>query len=160
MLLAHIKFFIKTKRSGTSLPASISAWFLKKKISIVIFYYLTQFLCLVVFTSWDIGQYVYCNQGRIPGRTSYANDEVVFLSYEMLNRPKIVQEMSLYNQAIYAYFPVDFDALSSPWFSRWSSCFEACRLRVIAEVLKFSGLNSLLWSIQFENICLSFSWKS
>ena len=48
----------------------------------------------------------------------------------------------------------------SPWFPPSTSYFEACRLRVIAEVLKFSGLNSLLWSIQFENICRSFSWKS
>ena len=44
--------------------------------------------------------------------------------------------------------------------SPWSFYFEACRLRVIVEVLKFSGLNSLLWSIQFENICRSLSWKS
>ena len=25
------------------------------------FYYLTKFHCLIAFTSWDIGQYVYCN---------------------------------------------------------------------------------------------------
>ena len=49
------------KRSGTILSASFSAWFLKKNISIVIFFYLTKFQCLVAFTSWDIGQYVYCN---------------------------------------------------------------------------------------------------
>ena len=49
------------KRSETSLPASFSAWFLKKNISVVTFYYLTKFQCLVVFTSWDIGQYVPCN---------------------------------------------------------------------------------------------------
>ena len=56
------KAFVKNKkRSGTSLSASFSAWFLKKNISVVILYYLTKFQCLVVFTSWDIGQYVYCN---------------------------------------------------------------------------------------------------
>ena len=53
-------FFKKQKRSGTSLPDSFSAWFLKKNIYLVIFYYLTNFHCLVVFTSWDIEQYVYC----------------------------------------------------------------------------------------------------
>ena len=37
-----------------------------------------------------------------------------------------------------------------------SSCLEACWLMVIAEVLNFFVLNSLLWSIQFENICQSF----
>ena len=56
------KAFLKNKkRFGTSLPASFSAWFFKKNISVVIFYYLTKFQCLVAFISWDIGQYVYCN---------------------------------------------------------------------------------------------------
>ena len=31
----------------------------KKKISLILFYWLTKFHCLVVFTSWDIEQYVY-----------------------------------------------------------------------------------------------------
>ena len=48
------------KRSGTSLPASFSAWCFKKNISLVIFFSLTKFYCLVVIISWDIGQYVYC----------------------------------------------------------------------------------------------------
>ena len=56
------KSFLKNKkRSGTSLPVSFSAWFYKKYISIVIFYYLTRFQCLVAFTSWDIGHYAHCN---------------------------------------------------------------------------------------------------
>ena len=56
------KAFSKNKkRSGTSLPASFSAWFLKKNIFIIIFYDLTKFYCLLAFTLWDIGQYVYCN---------------------------------------------------------------------------------------------------
>ena len=40
-------------------PASFSAWFLKKYF-LVIVCQLTKFHCLVAFTSWDIGQYVYC----------------------------------------------------------------------------------------------------
>ena len=67
--------------------------------------------------------------------------------------------MSLYNQGMYACFPMDFDALSSLWFPPWSSCFEACRLRVVSEVSKFAGLNSLLWSIQLENIAKVFLEK-
>ena len=56
------KAFLKSKKkSGTSLPASFSAWILKKNILLVIFYYLTKFHCLVAFTTWGIGQYVYCN---------------------------------------------------------------------------------------------------
>ena len=47
--------------SGTSLPASFSAWFLKKNISLVIFYCLMKFHCLVVFTSCSNGQNAYWN---------------------------------------------------------------------------------------------------
>ena len=36
-------------------------WFFKKNLSDVIFYQLSKFHCLIAFTSWDIGQYVYCN---------------------------------------------------------------------------------------------------
>ena len=56
------KAFLKNnKRSDTSLLVSFSAWFFKKNVSVAIFYYLTKVQCLVVFVSWDIGQYVYCN---------------------------------------------------------------------------------------------------
>ena len=56
------KGFLKNKkRPGTSFPVSFTEWFLKKNIPFVIFYYLSNFHCLVVFTSWDITQYVYCN---------------------------------------------------------------------------------------------------
>ena len=34
---------------------------MSENISLAIFYELTKFNCLVAFTSWDIGQYVYCN---------------------------------------------------------------------------------------------------
>ena len=44
---------------GTSLFASFSAWLLKKNIRLFIFYYFTKLYCLVAFTLWDIGQYVY-----------------------------------------------------------------------------------------------------
>ena len=54
-------FLKNKKRSWTSLPASFSTWFLKKNISLVTFYYMTEFHCLLIFTLWDIGQYVYCN---------------------------------------------------------------------------------------------------
>ena len=58
---SYIAYSKNKKRSGTSLSALFSAWFLKKNISVVIFYHLADFQCLVVFTSWDIRQYVYCN---------------------------------------------------------------------------------------------------
>ena len=64
-LLPYIKLFLKNKKkSGTSYPASFSAQFLKKNVSQVIFYQLTKFHFLIVSTSWDIGQYVYCNYLR------------------------------------------------------------------------------------------------
>ena len=40
---------------------SFSAWFLSKNIYLVILCYQTKFHCLIAFTSWDIGQYMYCN---------------------------------------------------------------------------------------------------
>ena len=50
------KAFLKiNKRSGTSLPASFSAWFLKKYTSHVIFYKYVVFY-IISFTSWNIGQ--------------------------------------------------------------------------------------------------------
>ena len=52
-------FWRNKKRHGTSLPGSFSAWFPKKNIYHVIFFYLTKFQCLIAFTLWDIGQYVY-----------------------------------------------------------------------------------------------------
>ena len=55
----------KKKRSGTSFPGSFSAWFFKKNISLVIFYHLLKFHCLVAFTSWDIGQSVFCLLTRL-----------------------------------------------------------------------------------------------
>ena len=56
-----IQSFLKKakKRSGTSHAVSFSAWFLKRNISLIIFYYLTKFYCLVAFTLWDIEHYVY-----------------------------------------------------------------------------------------------------
>ena len=60
-LKGFIGFQKNKKRSGTSLPALFSAKILKKNISLDIFNQLTKFHCLVVFTSWDIGQCVYCN---------------------------------------------------------------------------------------------------
>ena len=45
------KAFGKNKeRHGTILPASFSTWFPKKNISLVIFYYVTKFQCLITFT--------------------------------------------------------------------------------------------------------------
>ena len=106
---------------------------------------------------------IFSNDGEIsgadPGFDLLCKWRSHIFFYEMLKRLKNFQEVSLYNQTTYAYFTVVFYALSFPWFVLWSSCFEECCLRVIAEVLKFSGLNSLLWSNQFENICGSFFEK-
>ena len=52
LALPHIKLFQKSY--GTSLPASFSAWFLKKNVCDVIFYQLIKFHSLTVFISWDI----------------------------------------------------------------------------------------------------------
>ena len=52
-------FLINKKWSGISFPDSFAAWFLKKNISLVIFYYPTKSDCLVTFTTWDTGQCVF-----------------------------------------------------------------------------------------------------
>ena len=49
------------KGSGNSFHTIFCVWFYKKKVSHVIFYWLIKFHCPIPFTSWDIGQYVYCN---------------------------------------------------------------------------------------------------
>ena len=80
------KAFLKNKkRSTTSLPASFSAWFLKKNISLVIFFYLAEIQCLVAFTLRDIGQYVYCNSlltrlWRKFWDSPYLSNQAVFLT--------------------------------------------------------------------------------
>ena len=51
----------KEKRSGTNLPASLSAWFLNENISLTIVHQLIKFLCLVSLTWRDLGHYVYCS---------------------------------------------------------------------------------------------------
>ena len=59
--MAWYKAFLKNKkRSGTSLPASFSAWFLKENISLVTFYQQTKFHFFVAFNSWDIKACVRC----------------------------------------------------------------------------------------------------
>ena len=56
------KAFLKNKKgSETGLYASFSTCFLEKSISLVSFYYLTKFDCLVASTLEDIGQYGYRN---------------------------------------------------------------------------------------------------
>ena len=56
------KAFLTNKKTfRTSLSAWFSALFLKNIISLGTFYYLTKFHCLLVFTWWGIGQYVYYN---------------------------------------------------------------------------------------------------
>ena len=55
------KAFFKKTRCGTTIPASYSVLCLKKNIYLATFYYLTKLYCLAAFTSWDIGQYAYCN---------------------------------------------------------------------------------------------------
>ena len=54
-------FLTNKERFETRLPASFSAWFLKKNTFLVIFYDLTKFYCLFSFKSWAVFQYVYCD---------------------------------------------------------------------------------------------------
>ena len=63
-LLAFASYIASLKNKkwpGTSIVASFFAWVLKETISLVAFCQLTKFKCLVVFTSWNVRQYVLCN---------------------------------------------------------------------------------------------------
>ena len=82
------KAFLKhKKRPETSLPASFSAWFLKKNTFLVMFHYLTKIHCLVAFTSFYIGEHVHCNclLARLWRQTfwkqPYLSNEAVFSAW-------------------------------------------------------------------------------
>ena len=59
LALPHLKLFQKIKRGLEPVSLFISCMIFEEKY--FCFFYLTKFQCLVVFTSWDIGQYVFCN---------------------------------------------------------------------------------------------------
>ena len=46
--------------SGNSFSTTFCVWFFKKKMFLVL-YSINWANCLIAFTSWDIGQYVYCD---------------------------------------------------------------------------------------------------
>ena len=81
-------FLKNRKRSRTSFPATFSAWFLKKNIYFVIFFYLPWISLPGCFTSEDIEQYVYC---------------ICFLG--MLWRHKLWNKPNLSNQGIFSTWP-------------------------------------------------------
>ena len=110
----HKAFLKNKKKFGTSLPASFSAWFLKKNISFVMFFYLTKFQCLVVFTSWDIGEYVYCNslltrfwRNKFWNK-HYLSNQAVFSTWPKLGQKfkYFVNEKSFYDEikSIFRHF--------------------------------------------------------
>ena len=59
--LWKISEYWSRKVSGSNFSTTFGVRFFEKNLPRVIFYYLIKFRCLVVFTSWDIGQYVYYN---------------------------------------------------------------------------------------------------
>ena len=69
-LLKHIETKLQTTFFDLFL---FSEQFLKENISLVILYQLTRFHCLVAFTSWDIGQYVYCNCHEFCSEAYFSN---------------------------------------------------------------------------------------
>ena len=57
----YAQFWFSRKGSGNSFSTTLCVWFFKKFVSHIFFYWQNKFHCLIAFTSWDIGQYVYCN---------------------------------------------------------------------------------------------------
>ena len=60
-LRRYTQFWFLRKGSGNSFSTTFCVLFFNKNVSHVIFYQLTEFYCLMSFTSWDIGQYVCWN---------------------------------------------------------------------------------------------------
>ena len=101
----------------------------------------------------------------------------IFFLWNVKKAKKSLRDF-LYNQTIYAYFPVDFDALSSPWFPRkalllkhvawgwlskcenfpgWIPYFEASNLRTFAEVfLRKGSLPKFLITVACDCLTLIF----
>ena len=61
LLLPLIKFVLFKKRNLKLASTFLFLYDFFLNISLVIFYCPTKFHCLVVFTSWDNGHYVYCS---------------------------------------------------------------------------------------------------
>ena len=76
------KALLKSKRrSGTGLLVWFCALFLSKNILHVILYWLTKFHCLITLTSWDNGQYMYCNYVLVvQSVASWIKVNLIFLS--------------------------------------------------------------------------------
>ena len=55
------QFWFFSKGSGNRISTTFCVWFFKKNVFYVIFFWRNKFNCLIVFTSRDIGQLVYCN---------------------------------------------------------------------------------------------------
>ena len=60
LIQRYAQFWFFKKGSGNSFSTTFCEWFFKKNVFQVMFYQPTKFHCLIAFTSWDIGQYVYC----------------------------------------------------------------------------------------------------
>ena len=52
LIQKYADFCIFKKESGNSFSTKFCVWFFKKNVSQVIFYYLTKFHYVIVFTSW------------------------------------------------------------------------------------------------------------
>ena len=135
MLLLYIKLFLKNKEiSGTSLPASFSAWFLKKSISIVIFYYLTKFHCLVAFTSWDIRQYVCWNN---------------LLTRQW--RHKFSNQTYLFNVAFFSKWPKSQDKnLNTLRTNRAFNMKDKITFFIILKCFNLKEINQILWKVRIR----------
>ena len=90
MIQRYSQLWLFRKKSGNSFSTTFWVSFFKKKFSHVKFYWLTIFYCLIVFTVWDIGQYVYCNR-LLPRlrRHKFCKLTLSFLSSRFSTRPKI-----------------------------------------------------------------------
>ena len=67
MIERYAQIWVFRKGSGTNFSTTFCVWSFKRNAYLVIFYQLTKFHCLIVFTSSDIGQYMYIPIVCYPG---------------------------------------------------------------------------------------------
>ena len=57
----YTQFWFLRKGPGNSFSITLCMWYFRKNVSHVILFESTKIHCLIAFTSWDTGKYVYCN---------------------------------------------------------------------------------------------------
>ena len=138
MIQRYAQFWFFRKGYGNSFSTKFCVWFSKRNISHVVFYQLTNFHCLIAFTYWDIGQYVYSNC-LLPRlwRHEFWNQpdlsyEAVFLhDRKVKTKFKYLEKEKSFSGKIKSIFPYFWKAFNGQKLSQtWECPFKLRRFRL------------------------------